>query len=236
MRFTWATRSDPGRVRDHNEDAVWPAEDGSSDQPLAVAVADGMGGHAGGEVASAIALETAMSVGGEPALRVKAANLAVVDAARQRPKLKGMGTTLTLGVFDPDGDLDLAHVGDSRAYLFRGENLQQVSRDHSYVADLIEAGELTPQEATVHPYRSVVTRAVGLDPAVEVDSYGVVLEDGDRILLCSDGLTDMLDDSRIAEILGASDDPVQAAGTLVAAANEAGGADNISVVVVDVTA
>lgn len=236
MRFTWATRSDAGKVRDHNEDAVWPKDDGSADEPIIVAVADGMGGHAGGEVASSVALDTAMSVGGEPAMRIQAANLAVVDAAKERPRLAGMGTTLTLGVLDPDGDLDLGHVGDSRAYLWRDGELRQVSRDHSYVADLIDAGELEPEQAASHPYRSVITRAVGLDPTVEVDTYGVVLEEGDRILLCSDGLTDMLDDAAIATILSEFDDTGGAADALVEAANEAGGVDNISVVLVDVGA
>ncbi|MEE9206296.1 MAG: protein phosphatase 2C domain-containing protein, partial [Acidimicrobiia bacterium] len=141
MNFAWATRTDVGRVRDHNEDSVWPTADGSTDEVLAVAVADGMGGHAGGEVASATALDTAMAVSGEPTMRVLAANVAVVDAARQRPRLAGMGTTLTLALLDPDGDLDIGHVGDSRAYLLRDGTLQQLTRDHSYVADLIAAGK-----------------------------------------------------------------------------------------------
>jgi protein phosphatase len=236
MRFTWAARTDPGKVRDHNEDSIWPEDDGTTDETIVVAVADGMGGHAGGEVASAVALETAMTTGGEPSMRIQAANLAVVDAARKRPKLQGMGTTLTLGKFDPDGDLDLAHVGDSRAYLWREDELRQVSKDHSYVAEMIEAGKMTKKEAAHHPYRSVITRAVGLDPTVEVDTYGVVLEDGDRILLCSDGLTDMLDDDAVGEILGRSESAVEAAEALVDAANEAGGIDNISAIVIDVTA
>lgn len=236
MRFTWATRTDRGKVRDHNEDSVWPHDDGHTEEALIVAVADGMGGHAGGEVASSVALETATTVGGDPAMRIRAANLAVVDAARDRPRLAGMGTTLTLGVFDPDGDLDIAHVGDSRAYLWRDGELSQVSKDHSYVAELIDAGELAPEDAANHPYRSVVTRAVGLDQTVEVDSYGVVLEVGDRILLCSDGLTDMLTDDEIARILEGAAEVDQAADDLVKEANGAGGVDNISVVVVEVTA
>jgi protein phosphatase len=236
MKFRWASRTDQGKVRDHNEDSMWPAGDGSTDELMTAAVADGMGGHVGGEIASAIALDTAMAVGGDPAMRIQAANLAVVDAARQRPRLAGMGTTLTLGVFDPDGDLDLGHVGDSRAYLLRDGALRQVSKDHSYIAEMIEAGKLTPEQAIGHPYRSVVTRAVGLDPTIEVDSYGVVLEEGDRILLCSDGLTDMLDDEQIAAILTQSTDPEEAADGLVTAANQAGGVDNITVVIVDVAA
>lgn len=236
MRFEWATRTDVGKVRDHNEDSVWPLEDGASDAPTTVAVADGMGGHAGGEIASATALDTAMTVGGDPVVRVQAANLAVVDAARQRPRLAGMGTTLTLASFDPDGDLDIAHVGDSRAYLLRHGDLARITRDHSYVAEMISAGRLTPEEAEQHPYRSVLTRAVGLDSSVEVDTYGVVLEDGDRILVCSDGLTSMVDDEAIAALLAAEgSSPAETADALVEMANERGGADNITVIVVDVT-
>jgi protein phosphatase len=236
MRFEWASRTDVGRMREHNEDSVWPTDDGTSDELMAVAVADGMGGHAGGEVASSIALETAMTVGGDPAMRVQAANVAVVDAARLRPRLAGMGTTLTLAVLDPDGDLDIGHVGDSRAYLLRGDELIQLTKDHSYVAELMAAGKLTPEEAETHPHRSVVTRAVGLDPTVEVDNYGLILEAGDRILLCSDGLTTMVTDGGVSEILqveGSS--PATAADALVVAANQAGGVDNITVIVVDVT-
>ncbi len=236
MRFDWATRSDVGRMRDHNEDSVWPTTDGVTEDMLAVAVADGMGGHAGGEVASAIALDTAMTVGGDPVMRIQAANLAVVDAARLRPRLSGMGTTLTLALLDPDGDLDIAHVGDSRAYLLRDGTLEQLTRDHSYVAEMIEAGKLTPEEAETHPYRSVLTRAVGLDPTVDVDSYGVILESGDRILVCSDGLTSMLPDGAISTILGVEGSPPAAtADALIIAANEAGGADNITVIITDIT-
>ena len=139
-------------------------------------------------------------------------------------------------MLDPDGDLDIGHVGDSRAYLLRGDELIQLTKDHSYVAELMAAGKLTPEEAETHPHRSVVTRAVGLDPTVEVDNYGLILEAGDRVLLCSDGLTTMLTDGGVSEILqveGSS--PATAADALVIAANEAGGVDNITVIVVDVT-
>lgn len=234
MRFDWAARTDVGRTRDHNEDAVWPPEDGVSDELMVAGVADGMGGHAGGEVASTTALETAVTVGGDPTMRVQAANLAVLDAARERPRLTGMGTTLTIGIFDPDGDLDIAHVGDSRAYLIRNGEIDQITTDHSYVGEMIAAGRLSPEEAENHPYRSVLTRAVGLDPTVEVDAYGVVLQMGDRVLLCSDGLTTMIGDDQVIEVMAAAGDPAEAADTLVAAANEAGGVDNISVVVVDI--
>lgn len=232
MKFVWATRTDVGKVRDHNEDSVWPEADGSAEETVIVGVADGMGGHAGGEVASATALETALTVGGDPSMRVQAANLAVVDAAKLRPRLSGMGTTLTLAVLDVDATAEFAHVGDSRAYLFRQGELEQITTDHSYVGQLLAAGQITPEQAAEHPYRSVVTRAVGLDPSVEVDTYEVELQPGDRLLLCSDGLSDMLPDAEIAVSLE-DGTATEAADRLVAAANGAGGIDNITVIVID---
>jgi protein phosphatase len=236
MRYDWATRTSVGRVRDHNEDSVWPPDDGSSEELVVVGVADGMGGHAGGEVASATALDTAMTVGGDAAVRIQAANLAVVDAAKRRPRLAGMGTTLTIAILRPGGDAEIGHVGDSRAYLFRDGGLEQITSDHSYVGQLLESGQITPEEAHDHPYRSVVTRAIGLDPSVEIDVYPVSLQAGDRLLLCSDGLTDMLWDDDLVEHLGAHDEAGPTADALVAAADAAGGADNITVILVDVGA
>jgi len=234
MRFRWATRSDTGRMRPHNEDAVWPRPgSGNSGDTMIVAVADGMGGHVGGEIASRTAIETATSVGGGAAIRVQAANLAVLDEANRRPRLSGMGTTLTLAIIAADGSVEFGHVGDSRAYLYRDNNLEMITNDHSYISEMMAAGRLTPEEAEVHPYRSVVTRAIGLEPAVEVDTVEVELEGGDRLLLCSDGLTAMIDDAAIEEILGDHDDPAAAAEALVEAANDLGGEDNITVVVVD---
>ncbi|MEX0825853.1 MAG: PP2C family serine/threonine-protein phosphatase [Acidimicrobiia bacterium] len=233
MRFLWAALTDDGRVRDHNEDAIWP-EPGSGESigPLLVAVADGMGGHAGGEIASRTAIDTAVGVGGTAALRIQAANLAVLDDANHQPRLAGMGTTLTLAVIEPDGRVDLGHVGDSRAYLFRAGALKRVTTDHSYVSEMMAAGRLTPEEAAVHPYRSVVTRAIGLEPAVDVDTFELELTPGDRLLICSDGLSSLIDDAAIAGVLKESD-PAAAARGLVEAANRAGGDDNISVVIVD---
>ena len=233
MRFRWAALTDDGRVRDHNEDAIWP-EPGSGDSigPLLVAVADGMGGHAGGEIASRTAIDTAVGVGGSAALRIQAANLAVLDDANRRPRLAGMGTTLTLAVIGPDGRVDLGHVGDSRAYLLRAGALKMVTTDHSYISEMMAAGRLTPEEAATHPYRSVVTRAIGLEPAVDVDTFELELTPGDRLLICSDGLSSLIDDAAIAGVLNESD-PAAAARGLVEAANRAGGDDNISVVIVD---
>ncbi|MEX1208246.1 MAG: PP2C family serine/threonine-protein phosphatase [Acidimicrobiia bacterium] len=236
MRFRWAALTDEGRVRDHNEDAIWP-EPGSGESigPLLVAVADGMGGHAGGEIASRTAIDTAVGVGGTAALRIQAANLAVLDDANHRPRLAGMGTTLTLAVIGPDGRVDLGHVGDSRAYLFRAGALKKVTTDHSYVSEMMAAGRLTPEEAAGHPYRSVVTRAIGLEPAVDVDTFELEMTAGDRLLICSDGLSSLIDDAAIAGVLKESDPAVAARG-LIEAANRAGGDDNISVVIVDAVA
>jgi protein phosphatase len=234
MRFRWATRSDTGRVREHNEDTVWPAPGtGESGDTFLVAVADGMGGAVGGEIASATAIETATGVGGRAAIRVQAANLAVLDEATRRPRLAGMGTTLTLAIIEPDGSVELGHVGDSRAYRYREGRLEMITTDHSYVSEMIASGRLSPEDAKNHPYRSVVTRAIGLEPVVDVDITELEMEDGDRILLCSDGLTAMLDETAIAEILADHDDPGSAAEVLVEVANERGGDDNITVVVVD---
>lgn len=234
MRFTWAVRSDTGRVRDHNEDSVLP-ESGTAGEgeQVVVAVADGMGGHAGGEIASRTAIETIAAVGGDPAIRIRAANLAVLDAAAQRPRLAGMGTTITMALFDGDGVARFGHVGDSRAYLYRDEVLTQITDDHSFVGEMMAAGRMTPEQAEVHPYRSVLTRAVGLEPDIEVDTMDIELEPGDRVILCSDGVTAMIDDAAIISAIAAADTPDDAAAALVAAANDAGGGDNITVVVVD---
>lgn len=234
MNYTWATRTDVGRVRQQNEDSVLP-DDGSdgSGEYLVAAVADGMGGAAGGEIASATAIASVAAVSGEVAIRIEAANLAVVEAAAQRPRLKGMGTTMTLGIFHEDGHLQIGHVGDSRAYLLREGILTQLTTDHSFVSEMLASGRMTAEEAEVHPYRSVLTRVVGLEAGVDVEVLDIELEAGDRILFCSDGITAMIDDAEILAGLAGGAEPGTAAEALIAAANAAGGVDNISAVVVD---
>ena len=238
MTFAWAAATHQGRVRDHNEDALWPRPDdqdvarGEAADHFLAAVADGMGGHIGGEVASRLAIEAAVAAGGDAVARVLAANAAVVETARDRPRLTGMGTTLTLAVFA--GDLvEIGHIGDSRAYRYREGKLEQLTRDHSLVAEMVASGELRPEEVATHPFRSVITRALGLESAVAVDLVQRDLLPGDRFLLCSDGLTTMLEHPQIAALLAGRDGPAAAA-ALVEAANRAGGFDNTSVVVVDV--
>ena len=229
---SYATLTDIGRVRTHNEDSVLA-------QPPLFVVADGLGGHEAGEVASSIAVETLRDHAPRRpdskalARAVRAANREVVRAAREGFGKQGMGTTMTAAIVEGT-HIALAHVGDSRAYLLSAGELTRVSEDHSMVADMIRRGELTEAEARYHPNRSVITRALGTDPNMIADTYDVEAAPGDRLLLCSDGLTGMLEDAAIAEMLAAYRDPAIAARMLVDAANEAGGHDNISVVIVDI--
>jgi serine/threonine protein phosphatase PrpC len=232
FRLVAAGVTDVGRVRDGNEDDFID----QSNRLGLVAVADGMGGHRAGEVASATALEAlrAAVASGQP-LRdaIEGANDAVLEKSVSDQELAGMGTTLTAGMLGSDGYLIVGHVGDSRAYLVRDGELTQITDDHSLVEEMVRGGELTREQAEVHPRRSIITRALGIDPEVEVDEYPIELQPGDRILFCSDGLTTMVRPDEIASILSRERDPKRAAQLLVDAANEAGGEDNITAVIVE---
>jgi PPM family protein phosphatase len=229
--------TDVGRVRQINEDRYL------ADEQL-FAVADGVGGHQAGEVASQTAVETLQRefAGGEHTTEglvaaVEAANKAVWQLAQGSREKRGMGTTLTaLALVQVDGEeqLALANVGDSRTYILQQGELLQLTEDHSLVEELVRDGKLTPAEAQTHPQRSIITRALGMEPAIEVDSWEIIPYQGDRILLCSDGLTNELSDERIASTLRQLADPQEAARDLVRQARAAGGSDNITVVVVDV--
>ena len=234
MTFTWATGSHRGRIRDNNEDSVYPETGGRTEGMLLLAVADGMGGHAGGEVASRLAIETIVTASDLPLTqRISAANDFILARASEDPDLRGMGTTLTAAELLPTGSLTLGHVGDSRAYLLRNGMLNQLTKDHSVVAEYLRAGNIRPEDVATHPHRSMLTRAVGLDPDLVVDVIEAAVQAGDRLLICSDGLTSMISDSRIAELLGAGT-LEEAVWMLIEAANRAGGHDNISLAVVDV--
>jgi len=228
--------SDTGLVRSTNQDR-------SLETGTLFAVADGMGGHVGGEVASQIAVEALeRAFGSQPSARglteaVERANLAVWEHSQDHPDLRGMGTTLTAAALvNEDGSdlLVLANVGDSRSYQFQDGRLTQISLDHSVAEELVRSGELSPAEATVHPQRHILTRALGVTAEVAVDAWTVAPSSGDRYLLCSDGLTNELGNNQIAEILASRSDPQQAADILVEAARRHGGNDNITVVVIDV--
>ena len=236
MNYVWSTGTHVGRVREGNEDSLFPESSGSSSGPEILMVADGMGGAIAGEVASGIAVKVASATDVSDPIssedRVLEANVAVGDAVAADPSLAGMGTTLTLVKLAVDGILDLAHVGDSRAYLLRDGELQQITTDHTLVNELIELGRITADEAEHHPHRHLITRVLGLGP-VGVDTMRKSLEDGDRILLCSDGLTTMVSDFGIQQILAAGEGVEATVWALIEHANVAGGVDNTTVVVID---
>jgi protein phosphatase len=233
MRIEVGFFTHTGRVRDNNEDSF------VVDERLALfAVADGMGGHRGGEVASKTAVEAlraAVAGGRTIDDAVRLANDAVFEKASQDPEqLAGMGTTMTAAVPVGGSTLLIGHVGDSRAYLLRDGTLELRTQDHSLVEELVREGRLTPEQAESHPQRAIVTRALGVDEDVEVDLYTINVRTGDRVLLCSDGLTTMLRDREVERIARSVDDPQRCAEDLVNAAVEAGGEDNVTVVVLDV--
>jgi len=230
MRLVAGVATDVGRVREGNEDAFLI-------EPPLYAVADGMGGARAGEVASQLALQTVADLqragGARLEDEVVAANTVVFARAGEDERFAGMGTTLTAALASP-GAVHLAHVGDSRAYLLRAGSLRQLTRDHTLVDRMVQAGEISRDEADVHPHRNVLLRALGTEPSVEVESFDVGLLEGDRVLLCSDGLTTMVTEDQITAILEAtSGSPQDAADRLVRAANRAGGIDNITALVLD---
>jgi serine/threonine protein phosphatase PrpC len=223
--------TDIGQARERNEDSYLA-------QPPVFAVADGMGGHKGGDIASALALEVLggeqlPADGAELVERVREANRAVFERSASDREVEGMGTTITATIAG-QGALRIAHVGDSRAYLLRGATLRRLTEDHTLVQRMVKEGRLTEEEASVHPQRSVVTRAIGVDERVQVDEGALEVHDGDRVLLCTDGLTSMLSEKEIQSTLESAPRPQAAAEALVAGANRAGGLDNITVIVLDI--
>lgn len=233
VKYLWATATHRGMVRQNNEDTVFPESSGESAGPTVLIVADGMGGHVAGEVASRLAVNAAASSEVEPIDRVAAGNRAIREEVAREPGLEGMGTTMTLVSLEPDGTARFGHVGDSRAYLLREKELTQVTEDHTVAGELASLGQISKQEVESHPQRHMLTRTLGLTRFVDVDEFDLPLQGGDRLLLCSDGLTEMVDDERIAKVIG-DGTPDDVAWSLIEAANSAGGVDNISVVVVDV--
>ncbi len=232
MHLVGAVVSHVGRIRTVNEDRGLFI-------PHVGVVADGMGGHAGGEIASAIAVEAfndiVADVDTAELMRLGTlANERIHDRG-QEPELRGMGTTLVAISLDGElGQVSIINVGDSRAYRVVPGGIERVTRDHSFVQDLIEQGRITDVEARTHPQRNIVTRALGIEPDVEIDAFEVYVMAGDRFLLCSDGLVDEVEDRDISEVLHRVDDPKQAATELVELAFNAGGRDNITVLVADV--
>ena len=230
--------SDTGRVRSNNQDSFLARDDVG----LWV-VADGMGGHRGGEVASQIVCETLDRAFARHTIdglveAIESANAAVYEAGSGDPELSGMGTTIVALALVDDGEGDevlaIANVGDSRGYRLVGSELEQLTNDHSLVADLVREGSLSPEEAAVHPQRNILTRVLGVYDDVPIDVLAVVPHNGDRYVLCSDGLFNEVPETGIAAVLRRLSDPKEAARELVRLANEGGGRDNVTVVVVDV--
>ena len=230
--ISWGARSDVGLVRGHNEDSFLLRT------PLFV-VCDGMGGHAAGEVASSIAVETigekAPNTADDVQLgaAVEAANTAVIQGAAEGRGKPGMGCTASAVIIE-GSKMSVAHVGDSRVYLLHQGTLVRITHDHSFVEELVDAGEITADEARTHPSRSVITRALGSDPDMYADHFSLEVSTGDRIIVCSDGLSSMITDREIELVAVSSATPQAAADNLVSAALTAGGADNVTVVVIDV--
>ena len=226
-----------GKVRQNNEDALLVGE--GKDETLFV-VADGIGGFEAGEVASSLAVDVLKDLQpDEPfTAAIGEANRRILAAGRGDEKLSGMGTTVVairFGGTQREPVAEVAHVGDSRAYLMRGGDMNPITEDHSLVAELVRSGDLTRDQAAEHPQKNLITRALGADEEVDVDTAVVPIEAGDRILLCSDGLSDMVSEAGISEILADSpEDPERVARGLLSAALDAGGNDNITIVVVDV--
>lgn len=229
MRVTAAAATDVGLVREGNEDSYL------TEGPL-FAVADGMGGHRGGEVASQLAVETLEKLfkegAGDLPDQVQEANRVVFERSVLDRKVAGMGTTLTAALVEGDR-VRLAHVGDSRAYLLRDGTLRLLTEDHTLVHRMVSEGEISKEEAETHPQRSVLTRALGVDTVVDVDDDSLQVRPGDRLLLCTDGLTSMVSEDEIEDVLRTVPDPREAAQRLVRMANEAGGVDNTTVVILD---
>jgi serine/threonine protein phosphatase PrpC len=241
MTFEFFSATDVGRARDNNEDSV------ALDASVALAVlADGMGGYNAGEVASNMAtsfiktelgrwLEEAAATASDSDVKramdncVDNANRAIFNAANSNPKYAGMGTTLVVGVFR-DNRLLLGHVGDSRAYRFRDGYLAQLTRDHSLLQEQLDAGIITPEEAAYSSNKNLVTRAVGVEDTVMLETHLHEAHPGDVYLMCSDGLSDMLDDESICQVLRANNNLPDTAAALIAAANDMGGKDNIAVI------
>jgi protein phosphatase len=225
--------TDPGRTRRHNEDAYVI-------EPPLFAIADGMGGAQAGEVASRLATaalkEAGADGGGEKRISdlIQEANRRVYDRSSSDPNTSGMGTTITVALVEED-HVAFGHVGDSRAYLIRDAQMEQLTEDHSLVNELLKTGRLSREEAETHPQRSVITRALGTDPDVDVDTFSVRAENGDLFLLCSDGLTDMVSEESILDVVESNRADIDGAlRALVKAANRGGGQDNITVVAFEI--
>lgn len=233
--------TDIGRKRKANQDYVYSSEQPVGKLPNLFVVADGMGGHNAGDYASRVAVETIVErIADSPAqdplrvfdMAIQAANSRIRELAWGSPELEGMGTTVVAASYG-EGCLSVANVGDSRLYVVNRFGIRQITRDHSWVEEMVRRGGLGREEARNHPDKNIITRAVGAEDTVKADFFTVRLEKGDEILMCTDGLTNMLEDEEIRMILDGARDIVEKVEALVRAANENGGKDNISVILIE---
>ena len=230
-----------GKKRKLNQDFVYTSEVPVGHLPNLFIVADGMGGHNAGDYASKLAVETmveeiALSAEQEPEavlrMAVEKANAMVNGSAKKAPELEGMGTTIVAASIE-GSTLSVTNVGDSRLYVVGGHEIRQITRDHSWVEDMVRSGGMGREEARNHPDKNIITRAVGAEDSVKTDFFSVTLREGDMILMCTDGLTNMLNDEEIRMVLDGARDIVEKAEELVRRANENGGRDNISVILIE---
>ena len=244
MRWQHAAGTDIGQIRKQNEDAFF--EDAGAGMFV---VADGMGGHAAGEVASRMVREHFSARQADPEgsptveearelLRgiIAGVNRAIVSDSRDNPARSGMGTTATALLLLPEGNYVIGHVGDSRAYVLRDGELCRLTEDHTYVQQLVNRGRLTDEQARLHPRSSLLTRALGTEDAVEIDLYDGSFQPGDRFVISSDGLTGMISEDELGSVVRLEVEPEKLVERLIEAANQAGGSDNITVIVVDILA
>ncbi|MCI6552523.1 MAG: Stp1/IreP family PP2C-type Ser/Thr phosphatase [Lachnospiraceae bacterium] len=234
--------TDIGRVRKLNQDYVFASEQALGNLPNLFIVADGMGGHNAGDYASKHAVEIMKaeierSFEKSPVKILRKAIQAANDYIRQKAgedeSLRGMGTTVVAATCLGDRYLEVANVGDSRLYIVSNDKIEQITRDHSLVEEMVRMGGIDRESARIHPDKNIITRAVGVEAAVEADFYNVELERGDTVLLCSDGLTNMLEDEEIRMIMGSREGVEEKAEELVRAANDNGGRDNIAVIIIE---
>lgn len=234
--------TDIGRVRKLNQDYVFASEQALGNLPNLFIVADGMGGHNAGDYASKHAVEIMKaeierSFEKSPVKILRKAIQAANDYIRQKAgedeSLRGMGTTVVAATCLGDRYLEVANVGDSRLYIVNNDKIEQITRDHSLVEEMVRMGGIDRESARIHPDKNIITRAVGVEAAVEADFYNVELERGDTVLLCSDGLTNMLEDEEIRMIMGSREGVEEKAEELVRAANDNGGRDNIAVIIIE---
>lgn len=230
-----------GKKRKLNQDYVYTSEEPIGVLPNLFIVADGMGGHNAGDYASRLAVETITEIISESAedspekimgAAIKVANERVRKSAESSKDLEGMGTTVVVATYI-DGILYVANVGDSRLYVVDEREIKQITKDHSWVEEMVRRGSLAREEARNHPDKNIITRAVGAEDTVQIDFFSVLLEEGDQVLMCTDGLTNMLEDEEIRMVMNGARDIVEKAEELVNRANDNGGRDNISVVLIE---